>query len=95
MHEHRCNAYCRPSEHCDLVYSGLVDSFTGKPSPHRLPRARWEAMLRAAYARAGYTVTALEPAAEAPPLASVPPERRALLVGDTPADSERWLVWWR
>lgn len=80
---HRCSAYCTSEVHCDLAY------FPAAMSGHPVSIARH-------YGEALHVqVVRVKPATEARDLADIPPEHQQLLVGSTPQDGQRWLVWWR
>ena len=83
--DHACNARCRDSRHCDLVYTSTTH-----------PLATWR-HLAEQYARVyGVRVVEMQPATEAPPLEAHARARLRSLAGEPePAgDRARWLVWW-
>lgn len=94
---HRCNAFCRAEEHCDLVYAGPVAARTGSESAYQLSLERWTAEISESYRRHhGLSVTRVLPAQEASRQADHPSGALEQLIAATrgPSDQERWLVWW-
>lgn len=79
---HGCNAYCAGEEHCDLLYT---------PEWYDSPIA----LAKQIEHRLRVVVVRVEPAREAPALDEIPAANRQCLVGATPQDGARWLVWWQ
>ena len=84
MHRHACNAYCRPPEHCDLVFTSDAPA----------PAAR--ALVAHIYRQSlGLLVTRLELARESPALENMPAGSVVNLTPHRPPQgARRWLVWW-
>ena len=84
MPRHACNAYCRPPEHCDLVFTSQA------------PVEAAQALVAHTYRNSlGLRVLRVEAAREAPDLAALPADTVLNLTPHRPRrDDNRWLVWW-